>query len=111
MKQICIARNNDDVATLLGQCERVMGALRANPDTEQVYTNTHMDGVTGLDVLSSPTEIDIHTGENTAYTVTLQPDGSRSIDRQVADALQAQQPAGNDRVLSQSPGSKKDITR
>ena len=87
MKQICIARNNDDVATLLGQCERIMGVMRSNPDADHIYTNTHMETVTGLDVLSSPTDIEIHAGENAAYTISVTPDASRSIDEIVASAM------------------------
>ncbi len=110
MKQICIARNHDDVAALLGQCERVMSTLRSNPDTEQVYTNTHMDGVTGLDVLTSPTEIDIHTDGQFGRTITLQPDGAHSIDHLVATALQAQ-PTESGPSFGAAPQNKKDILR
>lgn len=109
MKQICIARNHDDVAALLGQCERVMSSLRSNPDIEQVYTNTHMDGVTGLDVLTSPTEIEIHASGNKAYTITLQADGANSIDSLVAKALA--QPEGTDPASTPALKSKKDILR
>ena len=87
MKQICIARNDEDVAALLGQCERVMAAMKTNPETEQIYTNTHMDGVTGLDVLSSPTDVEIHAGDKAPRTVTLHPDATRGIDAIVADTL------------------------
>jgi hypothetical protein len=89
MKQICIARNNDDVATLLGQCERIMGVMRSNPDADHIYTNTHMETVTGLDVLSSPTDIEILAGENPAYTISVTPDGSRGIDAIVTAAMTA----------------------
>lgn len=87
MKQICIARNNEDVATLLGQCERIMGVMRSNPDADHIYTNTHMETVTGLDVLSSPTDVEIHAGTNAPYTISIAPDASRSIDDVVTTAM------------------------
>lgn len=87
MKQICIARHTDDVAALLGQCQRVMATLRANPDAEQVYTNTHMDGITGLDVLASPTAVEIHTTGQDSFTITLNPDAIQGIDALVTAAL------------------------
>ena len=87
MKQVCIARNNEDVATLLGQCERIMGVMRSNPDADHIYTNTHMDTVSGLDVLSSPTNVEIHAGTDTPYTVSIAPDASRSIDEIVTTAM------------------------
>ena len=86
MKQICIARNNEDVATLLGQCERIMGVMRSNPDADHIYTNTHMETVTGLDVLSSPTDVEIHAGA-APYMISLTPDSSRSIDDIVTSAM------------------------
>lgn len=87
MKQICIARNTEDVTSLLGQCERIMGVMRSNPDADHIYTNTHMETVTGLDVLSSPTSVEIHAGSNTPYTIAITPDASRSIDEIVTTAM------------------------
>ena len=107
MKQICIARHTDDVAALLGQCERVMATLRANPDLEQVYTNTHMDGVTGLDVLTSPTTIDIHTADQGELTITLTPDAAQGIDALVAAAL-PERPGKQETAFAPFPHAPKD---
>ncbi|MGZ9098014.1 MAG: hypothetical protein ACXW30_06945 [Micavibrio sp.] len=87
MKQTCIARNTEDVASLLGQCERIMGVMRSNPDADHLYTNTHMETVTGLDVLSSPTDVEIHAGNSAPYTISITPDASRSIDEIVTSAM------------------------
>lgn len=108
MKQICIARHSDDVAALLGQCQRVMASLRANPDTEQVYTNTHMAGITGLDVLTSPTAIDIHTADQENFTITLHPDGTQDIDTLVAAALPRTAESGKNESAPPSPHRPKD---
>lgn len=89
MKQICIARHNDDVAALLGQCQRVMATLRTNPDATELYTNTLMDGITGMDVLNSPTDVEIHLAGQEAFAITLHPDAAQGIDTLVAAALPA----------------------
>lgn len=96
MKQICIVRNTEDVTSLLGQCERIMGVMRSNPDADHIYTNTHMETVTGLDVLSSPTNVEIHAGSNTPYTIAITPDASRSIDDIVTAAMNAAASQGSD---------------
>lgn len=96
MKQTCIARNNEDVTSLLGQCERIMGVMRSNPDADHIYTNTHMNTVTGLDVLTSPTNVEIHAGTNAPYTISITPDASRSIDEIVVSAINSAAPQGSD---------------
>jgi hypothetical protein len=108
MKQTCIARNNEDVASLLGQCERIMGVMRSNPDADHIYTNTHMETITGLDVLSSPTSVEIHADGKTPYTITLVPDATRSIDESVSAAVSMNHNS-DPHPSGRAPQTKKDI--
>ncbi|MDB5492222.1 MAG: hypothetical protein JWO78_2071 [Micavibrio sp.] len=86
MKQICFARNTDDISALLGQAEALMSAMRSNPDKDDVYSNNDTSTLSAASVLIQPTAVKCHTKRG-QQAITLMPDPSQSIDSIISGAL------------------------
>lgn len=91
MSQICIVSQDTDLPRRLAEAETFMSALRRNPEGSLAEVLGHAPGVEilgaegdglrirtspvdALDLLTSPTEISIHAGNEPGRTVTLMPE-------------------------------------
>lgn len=103
MSQICIARAENDVGSLLADAETFMNALRLKPEgsladvleqapgiqvlqAEGEGMRVRTSAVRAIDVLASPTEITISAGNAAPRTITLLPENGM-IDDIISAAL------------------------